>query len=475
MRVNAQFEGDGVPAQRAVVDIRTIYLNRLREIYARLRTEGILEAELKTMLDRANDYATRITKWVEEQEDSRRLPENELGANLVMWEEATDLADRIKTDINTKLMYYQAGAQPNAQDQRRVQTVRRLQAKIEPFGGNVDDWPNFKTKWVEFYHNSNDLSALELFMKLDEFIIPQSDAYNLIVSYDRAIDGAYDDAWKELCSHYDNPRLQVDGTIAKLTRMVEIKDRREHYLRAYTTINTFVHSLPRMQVDVSTWDPIVVHLVERKMYDEVMNKWQRARAPREIARLEPLVNFFRKEIDRADAPTNGNANNRDQSRERRRQQQPQPQRGQQPNRGPSNQNNQRNGQQQNVQRQPPNGSSQPSSNSRPRQDDQAGAAGGAPLRLRSAVQKVLKCTICNSEAHKTYVCPTLTKAELNERLQMVRARKLCINCIRPNCHPDRCTLRPCINSGCTEKHNRLLCPLTFLPTVNNAVPEQPKA
>lgn len=190
--------------------------------------------------------------------------------------------------------------------------------------------------------------------------------------------------------------------------------------------------------------------------------------------MELLAKFSQKEFDRADAPINGNANNRGHTCECRRQQQPQPQRGQQPGRDPFIQKDQRNGQQQNVQRQPPNGSSQMSSGSRARPNDQDGAAGGASPRFRCAVQEVLKCTICNSEAHKTYVCPTLTKAELNERLQMLRARKLCINCIRPNCHPDRCTLRPCINTGCTEKHNRLLCPLKFLPTVNNAVPEQPK-
>lgn len=471
MQVNAHYDGDANRINRTIMDIRAVYLDRLREINSRLQTEGILEAELKTMLDRSIELAARITKFVEEKEDSGRLPESELLSNQVMWQEATVLADRIKTDINTKLIYYQAGTQPNASDQRRIQHVRRLQAKIEPFGGNLDHWPNFKSKWQEFYHNCKDMCDLELFMKLDEFIIPNSEAYGLIASFDRAISGTYNDAWTELCSRYDNPRLQVDGIITKITCMDAIKDRRDHYLRAYTAINTFVHSLPRMNVDVSTWGPIIVHLVEHKMHDSVMAKWKVARSAREIARLQPLIDFFIKEIDHGDTSTRGN--DRDHSRERHRGQQ-QHSNDQQHNRAPSNQGNHRNNQAHGAQRQPQAGSSQPAANNRQRQNGNAGATGGAPQRPKSAIQKVFKCAICNSEQHRTYVCPTFLKLDLPERVRKIRERRLCENCIRPNCDAARCTLRACTNGGCDLKHNRLICPLTFAPTVNSAQ-EQPQA
>lgn len=468
LQVDAQFNSQNDRIARMPTDLRTVYLQRMREIHERLMTVAIQEAELKTMLDRATDYAARITKFVEDKEDSCRLPPSELQSNQAMWEEATALVDLIKTDINTKLVYYQAGTQPNAHDQRRLAHVRRLQAKIEPFGGNLDHWPNFKSKWQEYYHNCGDMSNIELFMKLDEFIIPNSDAYALIVSFDRAIDGSYEDAWNELCARYDNPRLQVDTIIAKLTCMNAIYHRRDDYLRAYTTISNVIHSLPRMNVDITNWDPLIVHIVERKMDDQTFAKWNDARAPREIARLQPLIDFLTEKIDRGDSSKSTNH-----SHDRR--QAPQQARDQQFNRGGSNQSGHRNGQGQNAHRQQNAGSSQASNSSRTRQDDNAGAVGGAQQRLKSAIQKVFKCAICNLEQHKTYQCPTFLKLDLNGRLKKLHDRKLCENCIRPNCNPNRCTLRSCTNTGCDQKHNRLVCPLTFSPTVNNAQPSEPNS
>lgn len=130
-----------------------VYLQRLRDIYNRLLSEAIDEPELKTLLERACDYANRITKFVESREDDHQLPEAEKRANQGMWSESTALVDCIKTDINTKLTYLQGGTQQSHQDRRRIAHLRRLQAKIEPFGGNLNQWTNFKAKWLEYYHS----------------------------------------------------------------------------------------------------------------------------------------------------------------------------------------------------------------------------------------------------------------------------------------------------------------------------------
>lgn len=124
------------------------------------------------------------------------------------------------------------------------------------------------------------MSELELFIKLDEFITPHSEAYHLIESFDRAINGTYQDAWNELCAHYDNPRLQVESIISKLMTLKAVEHCREDYMRAYTAKNTFVHSLPRMNIDVTTLDPIIVHIVEKRMHDTSFKKWIDVRNPR---------------------------------------------------------------------------------------------------------------------------------------------------------------------------------------------------
>lgn len=466
IQVNAPLDTDNGQQRRAVTDFRMIYLQRLREIHNQLLSEPFEEAELKTMLERAINFDERITKFVESQEDQVELPAHERATNREMWAESTDLTDRIKINVNTKLTYLQAGTQPNLQDRRHIANLRRLQAKLEPFGGNLEQWINFKAKWLEFYHTCEDLSELELFVKLDEFITPYSEAYNLIANYDRAMAGAYQDAWNELCARYDNPRHQVEGIISKLLDLEPIKHNRDDYLRAYTTINAFVHTLPRMNIDVSTWDAIIIQIVERRMQDEVFGKWSKVRTPREIPRLQEFIDFLVAEIDR-----NPSGNNRENSCDRVSNRSGHRQNGGHASNRPSHNNN-RPPQGMHRPMQPANRSStapppHTGNASRQQQASHSNAVRNTQPQVRSAVHKVFKCAICNVEQHKTYQCPIFDKTDRNGRIQLLRQRKLCENCMRPNCHPNRCTLRCCTNTGCEEKHNRLICPLTFAPTVNN--------
>lgn len=459
IQINAN-ESDG-NIQRTVTDLRSVYLQRMREIFYRLNTEGLDENELTTLRDRANDYAARITKYVEDREDAGVLPASELATNQAMWEEATDLVDRIKINISTKLMYYAAGNQPNSRDvrdQERLEKIRRLQAKMEPFGGNLEQWTNFKSKWMEYFHNPKDLSDNELFMKLDEFIVPRSEAWQLISGYDRAIDGSYQDAWKELCARYDNPRRQVDAIIGKLTQMEPITDRREGYLRMYTNVNNFIHSLPRMNVDIAAWDPILVHLMEHKMDDRAYDRWLGKREPREVARLQPLIEFLIKQVDRSDATR---VAKRDRSRDQNNSRGTSNQNGASHHNGVSNQNGNRSVQNRNMNQQQSTNSARVQN--RNQRNNNEGAVGGAP-RMKSTIQKIDKCYICDLQ-HKSYNCPTFMRLDQQGRINKLKERKLCANCIKPNCSAATCSLRACPN-GCPEKHNRLICSLTFQPSVN---------
>lgn len=186
-------------APRRVVDLRVVYLNRLKGYKQRLLTEGFSAVALRTMLDSVKDCVNRITKYVEDREASPQLSEDEALINQAMCESAVDLNDALQTDILTKLEYLEAGQQPMNRQAAAAEHARRMEAKILPFGGDTQMWPNFKAKWEQYYHNCNDLTDLERFMKLDEFIVPHSETFELIASHDRSLPGAYQSAWEYLC------------------------------------------------------------------------------------------------------------------------------------------------------------------------------------------------------------------------------------------------------------------------------------
>lgn len=286
------------------------------------------------------------------------------------------------------------------------------------------------------------MSDIDRFVKLYEFIVPHSEAYDLISSLERTLPGAYQDAWRMLCEQYDDPRRQVNEIINKFLSMKGIQPTREGLLRVFNGINNLTNMLPRLGVDVSTWDPILMTILENKIDFTTFDQWRRERNPREIAKLEPFVQFLRREIDRRSEVDHSTTDQSNHSRNN----QPRPNRSQAPwhNRSSS--------------------SSRHENNENRPANNRDGAVGGRP-KVKSAIKRPLKCPLCKLE-HGLYIFPTFNRYDLHTMRECVDRIRVCRNCLKPNCSPEKCTLRPCLNAGCGAKHNTLLCELTYRPTVN---------
>lgn len=413
-------------------DMRQAYMKRLLEYKNRLAGSHN-KVSLEILLENVNNCATRLSSLIEHMEDTRTLTAEELLDNQCMWETATNLQEEMTVEIRTRLEYLLAGQQPTAipgHDNRHPDHIRRMDAKITPFNGRNDRsmWPTFKARFEQYYHKCQYITDLDKFIKLDEFIVPNSEAAEYIASYDRGVEHAYQDAWQHLCNIYDNPRRQVDETIAKYLATKPIAANREGLSRLHNGINNLVKTLPRLGVDVSTWDPLIVHVGESKLDHHTFDLWQRERDSREVARLAPFVSFLQAEIDRRDHSRN-----------------------QQPSTSANT------GERQQT----------PTTNSGNRVNNRSTDTNppiGTPA-ARSNVKKPVKCPLCNGE-HHLYGCDTFRRLDLESRRRKVRQLKVCDNCLRPNCAPNLCTLRPCQNEGCGTKHNGLLCGLNTRPTVN---------
>lgn len=460
-RVTAPENGN----RRREADMRFDYLRRITEYKSRLLTEPMDEETLRMILDNTISYVDRIVKYVEHRENTAVLEQDELVANETLWEQAIDVGSFIKTNINTKLRYLEAGHRPAAAPTSKAQA--RLNAKIVSFSGEWEDWPNFKALWTEYYHNCDDLTKLDLMIKLDEFIVPRSEPFSLIASYDRSLPEAYDVAWNRLCATYDNRRRQVDDVIEKFILMPKVEDNRAGYLIVQSHITSLLEALPRFGVNVTTWDPILMHIIEKKLTSPVKSKWHTKRAPREVARLQPFMEFLTREIDGADdsdapAPVpheqRYDTNNHQRTSERRTQQnhqrsndQPAAQASRSNGNGHQNGNGSRTG-----------SSSAPNGNQRQQQN---GGASNGTARGNGKAAKPKKCPICMSSEHAIYSCAVFNRSNMDDRKTKAKKAGLCLNCLRPKCSVDRCTLGTCPN-GCNEKHNRLICPKSFAPTVN---------
>lgn len=246
-------------------------------------------AQLRHQLDMLDKYYNRLIAQVEKCNSLNIRPLERLD-NARIIDEADDFYEGLRVEILSRIGSIQRSQPPQVPGvivQERERSQSRQQ--IEPFNGNYQKWPNFKSKFEQFYHNDRRLSEFEKFLKLDEFIVPDSEAYDTINGYDRVAMN-YASAWEDLCARFDNTRKIVEDIILAFIDEPSVKvQSRSGITGLLNSINYLIKTLPRSNVNTDTWGPIIVPVIQRKMDSRTYNAWLKVRAPREIPTLQPLI------------------------------------------------------------------------------------------------------------------------------------------------------------------------------------------
>lgn len=174
------------------VDLKEIYLQSLKRVcedFKALNIDGqrstaVLQAQTKA-LDRHYD---RLIKLIEQLNLRGNVRPLEHLDNQRVIEEADELYNNMQFELCMHLNAIETNApsvQPRDRSRSRHRDSSTTRQRIEPFAGNFQKWPNFKSKFVQFFHSNRSLSTLDKFLKLDECLAPDSEAYNTISGYDR--------------------------------------------------------------------------------------------------------------------------------------------------------------------------------------------------------------------------------------------------------------------------------------------------
>lgn len=400
-------------------------MQRLREHAKKpdLRVEAA-----QTQAEMLDQYHQRIANKAHIVENSDILtPQLECAFNEYMLSVDEEYME-IKSEILTQLNRLKGQARPTVGsdigNHNPLSDLALKRIQVERFAGDYRKWPNFKSKFEQFFHNNTQIGEATKFYRLDEHIERDTEPYQLIAGFDR-VEANYALAWGQLCATYDNKRKLVDEMISSFVDLPPMPSAtRGNLMVIINATNHLTKSLVRYdEVKVQHWDPIIVNILMRKLDRETQAKWSHERPQREVARLQPLMQFLE---NRAESMEGGvtvvSAQPTSRPAEPRQQEQRHVQQG----------------------------------------DDSRGAVGGEPYRGRP---RVVKCLLCGGE-HQLFNCNTFRKLPFDQRWKRVRQYKVCENCLKSKCAADRCKLGPC--KTCNHKHNGLLCGKLNAPTVANA-------
>lgn len=271
--------------------------------------------------------------------------------------------------------------------------------QIRPFNGNLDDWPEFKAACNSVF--TDRIPQVQRLQYLKDLL--NGEPRNLI-KHIAPTDGSYDSAWLILKTKYDNTRAIVNSCLKRFFDLPSLEAETSSGLNDMLNItNSTMATLKSFQIDVSTWDAILVYVLSRKLDSNSIKHWEETqKGSKCVATLMTFLDFLSTRINILS----------------------------------------------NTELLLP---SEQKSGYFPTSNMKFNKPKPQPIML--TLKSNFKCFLC-SDNHIIARCPTLMQADSNDRNKMINERSLCRNCF--NRHTTESCPYTATCKYCDEAHHSLL-------------------
>lgn len=304
-----------------------------------------------------------------------------------------------KTAQAKYLFYYGLLNDMKAKRTSKSDSGRLAKIKLKEFYGRFDEWPIFITMFDELVHNDNSLSNATKITQLKSYLRGEAAK---IVSHVIPSGDNYRICYNLLRNRYDNKRAMLGQLLDTMFLIPKQNKEASKDLKSlYDTVNECVLSISALGVKVRNWDPLLNHIILLKLSSETIKNYEcqleNVKEPQSYAEFMKYLESRFLALQSAEAKS-GNFIEKNQS-----------------------------------------------VNAQYKSNNSQG-------KSYNYVEK--NCIKCNSK-HSTMECPELLKLSVDDRLNWVKEKKLCTNCLS-NSH----TINNCSSKYnckvCKKRHNSVL-------------------
>lgn len=167
---------------------------------------------------------------------------------------------------------------------------------IPMFSGNYQQWTSFKDLFSEAIHNNIALSNAQKMQFLKSKL--RGEAERLVQHLQISTDN-YPVAWEILNNRYNNVRL-IFATHANtlLTLPTMQQPSVSHIKRIHDTTHECINAIKNLGVNVSSWDPLIVHILLQKLDNESHNHYlESLENPRDLPNLQHFLKYLESRTD----------------------------------------------------------------------------------------------------------------------------------------------------------------------------------
>ena len=165
------------------------------------------------------------------------------------------------------------------------------QIDIPVFTGKYTQWPTFCELYTEAIHNNKYLTNAQKMQHLKGKL--KGEAERLIQHLHISADN-YETAWEILDHRYNNPHFLLTKQVEVLLNQSNIHKQSSFELkRLYDTTTECIHAIHNLGVDTNSWDPLLVHLLSKKLDSDTYSDYKESRKePRKLPALEEFMSFI---------------------------------------------------------------------------------------------------------------------------------------------------------------------------------------
>lgn len=301
----------------------------------------------------------------------------------------------------------------------KFSNLKLPQIKLPTFDGSYDRWLEFKNSYETMIHNRSDLDEIQKFHYLRSAL---SGSALQVISALEFTASNYLHAWDLLEIRFHNPRLLVHNHVKSLFNISPLKQESSILIRKLIdTIGRNLRALQTLDEPTDSWDTLLIYLIVSKLDSTTERKWEShigslSHRPNndeslKIA-LNDLLSFLR---NRADTLEMINSNH---------------------SKPPAATNSKQN-----------------FTSNKPTQVVSCVSANVNSTKKPFNNKRIRSCVMCNGN-HALYACVKFLNLPIQDRLNFVRDKNLCNNCLREGHSLNECLFGPC--KQCQQKHNSLL-------------------
>ncbi|XP_050293812.1 uncharacterized protein LOC126734295 [Anthonomus grandis grandis] len=283
----------------------------------------------------------------------------------------------------------------NNHDSKNTGGVKLPVIEISTYDGEYEKWLEFRDTYESLIHQNTNLSSIQKFHYLKSYLGPS--VLEIIASLELSATN-YDIAWALICDRFNNNRILVQNHVKALFNIQKLHVESSSSLRKLVdSVAKHLRALKTLNEPVEAWDTLVIFMISSKLDEITLRKWEQLKTSYTTPTLDNLTSFLKERAYLLESlEQNKSVVVTEDSSKRHR-------------------------------------------------------------KVKSFVTENTSvkpnCSFCK-QGHYIQNCPDFLKLNTNERLEEVKKKHLCLNCLRASHMVKQCYSRPC--KTCRAKHNTLL-------------------